>query len=105
LCSTFLAVLNVWVSALAFSSDVDFLTILIAVPAIMLIMNLPISIGGLGLMEAAYTIIFTAFGYSSALALSTALLIRLKTLVDGVIGGIFYLLGSERGTAVTKTNR
>lgn len=92
----FLAVINVWVSALAFSREVEFLTILVAVPAIMLIMNLPISIGGLGLMEAAYTIIFTAFGYSSSLALSTALLIRLKTLVDGVIGGLFYLARGER---------
>jgi len=89
----FLAVVNVWVSALAFSDEVSFLTILVAVPAIMLILNLPVSIGGLGLMEAAYAIIFTAFGYSSALALSTALLIRLKTLVDGLIGGIAYLVG------------
>jgi uncharacterized membrane protein YbhN (UPF0104 family) len=58
-------------------------------------MNLPVSIGGLGLMEAAYTIIFTSFGYSSGLALSTALLIRLKTLVDGVVGSIFYLTKPE----------
>ena len=87
----FLAVINVWVSALAFSREVEFMTILVAVPAIMLIMNLPVSIGGLGLMEAAYTIIFTAFGYSSGLALSTALLIRLKTIVDGVVGGLFYM--------------
>lgn len=95
----FLAVVNVWVSALAFSSEVDFLTILIAVPAIMLIMNLPVSIGGLGLMEAAYAIIFTAFGYSSSLALSTALLIRLKTLVDGVLGGLIYLARNRGSTS------
>lgn len=100
----FLAVLNVWVSALAFSSEVGFLTILIAVPAIMLILSLPISIGGIGLMEAAYTVIFGAFDYSNALALSTALLIRLKTLVDGAIGGMFYLLGNERPTAASKSN-
>ncbi|GJL81677.1 MAG: hypothetical protein DHS20C01_13110 [marine bacterium B5-7] len=91
----FLAVINVWVSALAFSSNVEFLKILVAVPAIMLIMNLPVSIGGLGLMEAAYTVIFTAFGYSSGLALSTALLIRLKTIIDGIIGGLFYLGGRK----------
>ncbi len=91
----FLAVINVWVSALAFSREVEFLTILVAVPAIMLIMNLPVSIGGLGLMEAAYTIIFTSFGYSSGLAVSTALLIRLKTLIDGVVGSIFYLAKPE----------
>lgn len=97
-----LAVLNVWVSALAFSRDIDFLTIVIAVPAIMLIMNLPVSIGGLGLMEAAYTIIFTTFGYSSTLALSTALLIRFKTIVDGIVGGVIYLFRHQLPAPVTK---
>ena len=101
----FLAVINVWVSALAFSDEIDFLTIVVAVPAIMLIMNLPVSIGGLGLMEAAYTVTFSAFGYSSALALSTALLIRLKTLVDGLIGGVLYLVGQNSAKAEPKTNR
>lgn len=99
----FLAVVNVWVSLLAFSPDVDFLTVLIAVPAILLIMNLPISIGGIGLMEAAYTIIFTAFGYSSSLALSAALLIRMKTIIDGVIGGLFHLFRGDRPTPSTRT--
>ncbi len=99
----FLAVVNVWVSALAFSSEVDFMTILVAVPALMLIMNLPVSIGGIGLMEAAYTIIFTAFGYSSGLALSTALLIRLKTIVDGIVGGLFYLARPGR-SSTSKTH-
>ena len=64
---------------------------LLAVPAIMLIMNLPVSIGGLGLMEAGYALLFPLFGYSPALALSTALLMRFKTLVNGGIGGILHL--------------
>ena len=91
-----LAVVNVWVSARAFSPEVDFFSVSLAVPAIMLIMNLPISIGGLGLMEAAYTVVFDLFGYAAALALLTALLMRLKTLVDGGIGGILYLLQKHR---------
>jgi glycosyltransferase 2 family protein len=94
----FLAVINVWVSAMAFSREIEFLTILVAVPAIMLIMNLPVSIGGLGLMEAAYSTIFQAFSYTSSVGLSTALLIRAKTIVDGILGGLFYLYRYKRPT-------
>ena len=87
----FFAVLNVWVSAMAFNQDVHFIAILVAVPAILLIMNLPVSIGGIGLMEFAYTFTFDIIGYSSALGLSTALLIRMKTFLDGGVGGLVHL--------------
>lgn len=87
----FLAIVNVWVTACAFEVNVNFIQLIIAVPLIMFIMNLPISIGGLGLMEFAFIFIFSLFGYSSELALSTALLMRLKSFVDGGIGGIFYV--------------
>ncbi len=86
-----LAVINVWVSAQAFDSGVRFTDMLLAVPAIMLIMNLPVSIGGLGVMEAAYTTIFILFGYSPELALATALLMRFKTIVNAIIGGLVHL--------------
>ena len=86
-----LAVINVWISASAFSVDVSFSDMMLAVPAIMLIMNLPVSIGGLGLMEAAYSTIFILFGYSPALALTTALLMRFKTIVNALVGGIVHL--------------
>ncbi|MCW5200460.1 flippase-like domain-containing protein [Desulfobulbus sp. F4] len=44
----FLAVVNVWSTALAFAPNVNFSSMLLAVPAIMLVMNLPVSIGGIG---------------------------------------------------------
>ena len=53
-------------------------------------MNLPISFGNLGLMEFAYIAIFQMMGYSAELALSVAILMRLKSLLDGVIGGVLY---------------
>ena len=96
----FLAVLNVYVTALAFSAEVQFSELLVAVPLIMFIMNLPISIGGIGLMEFAFIFIFDISGYSSALALSTALLMRLKSFFDAAVGGILYpLLSRTRATA------
>ena len=91
----FFAVVNVYITALAFSAEVNFSELLVAVPLIMFIMNLPISIGGIGLMEFAFIFIFDISGYSSALALSTALLMRFKSLVDAGIGGLLYPLLSK----------
>lgn len=99
-----LAVLNVYVTALAFSADVQFFQILIAVPLIMFIMNLPISIGGIGLMEFAFVFIFDISGYSSALALSTALLMRVKIFFDAGLGGIIYPLVSRNTTQNPKAD-
>lgn len=87
-----IAVVNVWVSALAFDSSVIFNKILNAVAIILLIMNLPVSIGGLGLMEFSYSFTFELIGYSAALALSVALLMRLKTIIDAIIGAVIHLL-------------
>jgi uncharacterized protein (TIRG00374 family) len=90
-----LAVVNVYVTALAFSSEIGFTELLVAVPLIMFIMNLPISIGGIGLMEFAFIFIFDISGYSSALALSTALLMRLKSFFDAGLGGLLYPMFSR----------
>ena len=91
----FLAVCNVWVSALAFDESISFLSMLIAVPVIMFIMNLPFSIGGLGLMEFAYSFTLGLFGINPAVAISTALLMRLKTLLTAGMGGLLYPMVSE----------
>lgn len=89
-----LAVLSVWVSALAFDQGVSLVDMVIAVPFIMLIMNLPVSIGGLGLMEASYTIAFEILGYSAELGLITALLMRAKALFDALVGGTIELFNA-----------
>ena len=101
-----LAIINVWVTALAFSQNVSFQDMLLAAPVIMLIMNLPVSIGGLGLMEAAYAMTFALYGYSGTLAISTALLMRAKTFINGIIGGLFHLakLRSNAALAVETAN-
>ncbi len=97
----FMAVVNVWGTALAFFPDVRFFSMLLAVPAIMLVMNLPVSVGGIGLMEAAFTFFFPVFGYSAALAISTALLMRFKNILYGIAGGLLHLgrLRAEAGNS------
>jgi len=94
-------VVNVYVTARAFSPEIGFAELFVAVPLIMFIMNLPISIGGIGLMEFAFIFIFDISGYTSARALSTALLMRFKSFVDAGIGGFLYPVltcGIQAGT-------
>ncbi|NEO42228.1 MAG: flippase-like domain-containing protein [Moorea sp. SIOASIH] len=96
----FLSVINVWVSALTFNADINFISTLVAVPVIMFIMNLPFSIGGIGLTEFAYTFTLGIFGVNPAVAISTTLLMRLKTFIDAGIGGLLYpLVKGENSTA------
>ena len=86
----FIAALNVYVTALVFNADVRFLDMLIATPIIMLLMNIPLSFGNIGLMEFAYTSIFTIVGYGAELGVAVALLMRLKSLFDGAMGGVMH---------------
>ncbi len=85
------AVFNVWITARAFSDEISFMLCVITVPIILFIMNLPFSIGGIGLMEFAYLFVFSLFGVSPALAVSVAMFLRFKSIIDALIGGIFYL--------------
>lgn len=101
----FLAVVNVWVSILAFNTEVSFTSILVAVPVIMFIMNIPFSIGGIGLMEFAYSFTLGLFGIEPTIAISTALLMRAKTLVDAGLGGLLYPMVSENGVGVNKLSK
>ena len=91
----FLAILNVWVSTLAFDDSVKFSTMFVAVPVIMFIMNLPFSIGGIGLTEFAYSFTFGLFGIAPSVALSTIVLMRIKTLLAAGLGSLIYPLVSD----------
>ena len=95
-----LAVFAVWSAAKAFSPAVSLEHMFLATPAIMLIMNLPVSIGGLGLMEAAYTLTFKAFGYAAALGLSVALLMRFATVLYAAAGGVIQMFMPQIRKAV-----
>jgi uncharacterized protein (TIRG00374 family) len=86
----FVAVVNVYLTALVFNSEVSFLDMLIATPIIMLIMNLPISIGNIGLMEVGYVSILELMGYGAELGLAIMLLMRFKSLFDAALGGVLH---------------
>ncbi|VAW52962.1 hypothetical protein MNBD_GAMMA05-1894 [hydrothermal vent metagenome] len=85
------AVINAWVTLLVFNADVSFETMLLAVPIIMFIMNIPVSIGNIGIMEFAHVFVLTRFGVSGVDALSLALLMRIKMFVSAGFGGLLYI--------------
>lgn len=87
-----LAVLNVYVTAMVFDPNISVMHMLVATPIIMLIMNIPFSIGNWGVMEIGYSGVFVMLGYSPALGLSVALLMRLKSFLDGAAGGALHPL-------------
>ncbi len=95
LCNSFIfqffAVLNVWVTARIFSDEISLMLCMAAVPIILFIMNIPLSIGGIGLMEFSYIFVFSLFDINPALSVSIALFFRVKSIIDALIGGFFYL--------------
>jgi len=84
------AVINVYLGCLAFSVHLPLLKLFIAVPIILTICLIPISLGGIGLSEWAYLFVFTQLGATGSLGLSVALLMRAKAVVLGILGGVLY---------------
>ncbi len=95
--SFLLIVLNVYVGCLAFSVRPLFFEVLVIVPFLQIVSMLPISLGGIGIREWAYMVAFPQIGIASTVGLSVILLLRVKSIVSGVIGGMLYpMLGKRR---------
>ena len=74
----FFTIINVYVAAWAIDITADLLALIVFVPIILIISNLPLSINGIGIMEGAFVLCLTQAGLSPSEALSVALLIRAK---------------------------
>lgn len=89
------AALNILVTARAFQASLSFLEAFAVTPVILLISLLPLSLGGLGLSEWAYVFGLGKYQIAPAGALSTALLMRVKNVGLGLIGGLGHGLSRE----------
>lgn len=99
------AVLNVFLSAKAFSSTLSLMQAFIITPIVLVIAMIPISIGGIGLAEGAYFFTFSRFGLTGPMGLSVALLMRAKALLAGAAGGIYYsTMGIQIKNALMEMN-
>ncbi len=93
----FMTWVNVYVSFRAFGVDPDFLGISALVPAAMLVAMMPVTLlGNLGFTEGVFVVFFGLLEIGSAEALSMGLLIRLKLLVVGIVGFLFYITYKHR---------
>ena len=69
------------------------------VPVIMFISALPVTVGGLGLLEWAFFFTFGASGAGSSPGLLVGLLLRVNSLLFSLWGGIIYAVkGVGKGT-------
>ena len=86
-----LAILNVYFSFLTFNYKPNFLDVFIVVPlTLLIVLSAPITSAGLGLFENATVYFFNIVGISSSVSALVALLLRVKVILLGLIGGIIY---------------
>jgi uncharacterized membrane protein YbhN (UPF0104 family) len=78
-----------WVVALAFDIDVSFLACLALVPLVWLVTLLPISLGGIGIREAAFTYLFGTIGIGTEASLVISLGTFAALLMTGTVGACF----------------
>ena len=88
-------VMMVYVGCLAFGVHVPVVKLLSAVPIMLILFMMPISIGGIGLKEWAYYFVLGMIGVSSAVGLGLALLDRGRTVAFGLLGGAVYPFVTE----------
>jgi uncharacterized protein (TIRG00374 family) len=82
----FFAALQWYILAKSIGIDISFFAIFLLHPLITILMFVPISPAGLGLMEGGIILVFSFFGISSAAAMAFSFLVRINILVVDLIG-------------------
>ena len=77
--------------ALALGIDVSFTFLMLIIPLSMLLIMLPISIGGIGLREGILVGIFNLVGLEASDGFALGLGVTLTDLLLSVVGGVVYL--------------
>jgi len=84
-------ILHYFLVGKAFQLPIPFVDYFIFMPIVLLLLTIPITLGGLGLRELLYIEIFQLYGIPDAVAVSFSLIGDvLFTLIIGIVGGIIY---------------
>ncbi len=84
-------VVHYYLAGKAFHLGIPMLDYFIFIPIILLILTIPVTIGGLGLREFLYIQIFATYGIAGYMAVSFSLIVDIVfALIIGVIGGIIF---------------
>ena len=87
-----LAVFEFYLIALAFSAEPSLGYYLIFVPLAIFLAMIPVSLGGVGVLEAAMVFFFSKVGMSAEMCLGIVLVRRALLLLFALPGGMFYIL-------------
>jgi uncharacterized protein (TIRG00374 family) len=79
--------------------EVPIVAYLAAVPVIVLIMQIPITVSGLGTSQVGFELLFTRFGATSADAIALSLLFVALGTVGNLPGALLYLTGGRKRRA------
>jgi glycosyltransferase 2 family protein len=83
---------NIMIGVRAFAPETALLPVLMVAPVTLFMVNLPVAIGGAGPAELAYGFPLGLVGVAPAVALSAALLLRVRALLDAAIGALCFLI-------------
>lgn len=81
----------IWLLIAALGTTVDPVELTVALFAVEVAAMLPISLGGLGVMESSFVYVMSGFGLNSEAGLAGMLMLRVLTLLIGMIGALLYL--------------
>lgn len=96
LLSHFLIILSSFIISRSIQIDLGFLYFLLFIPIIIFVTLLPISIGGLGVRESGYVLLFSQVGLDANFAISLSFLVFFSNILRGLLGGFFLLYNSKR---------
>ena len=88
-----LRVIQLYFGACAFSPDIPFFYFLIFAPIVTFIIQIPFSIGGIGVREGAYIFLFGLVGVSSETAFTISIMYFLVGFIAVLPGAAFYASG------------
>ncbi|NOZ10201.1 MAG: flippase-like domain-containing protein [Gammaproteobacteria bacterium] len=86
-----LEIVGFWLLGLSVGSDLSFYTYLLIVPLVLVASSLPVTVGGLGVREAAAVSLFAVMGMSRADGAAVALLFLVALVVASLPGLYFFL--------------
>jgi len=91
-------ILQFYIFALALGLDLSLVVFAVFIPVILVLLMLPISVGGLGVREGLFVVFFSTVAVSAAQALALSLLFFVSGLTMSLYGGYLFMIshGEER---------
>ena len=84
-----------WVAALALGLDLPFVLFVATIPIVFMVARLPISLGGMGVLEGSFVVLAGLLGIATDDAFSIVILCRLAELLALLPGAVAYLMVRE----------